>query len=166
MCLVTYSFWKLKFAITQTQSILLCLGRSYSFRKLHQHHTFSHLYNSNANFMAWTTFTEIVSVRAWHRDCSIEILVSYFSFWGVKKRYRPVGVKLKSGGSSLPLTNLVFGSRSSSKYGCAHASIGVIRLDGVYSSSWPTKSVASGVVRCRKTLKQNNRLLTVTLKCS
>lgn len=55
-------------------------------------------------------------------------------------------MKLNKGGNSLPLGSLLFGSRNSSKKGCAHASKGVIRALGVYSSSLLARAMASGGV--------------------
>lgn len=66
-------------------------------------------------------------------------------------------VKLKSGGNSRPLGSRVPCSRSSWKNECAHACNGVIRNEGVYSSSRATRSIASGGVRALNTWKQSYR---------
>ena len=73
--------------------------------------------------------------------------------------FKPCGVKLNNGGSSRPLGRRVEGSRSSSKKLCAQACSGVIRLDGVYSSSVLTRSIASGGVRGRNTCKYNQHTI-------
>ena len=65
--------------------------------------------------------------------------------------HTPCGVKLYRAGNSLPFGILEVGLRSSLKKGCAHASIGVRRLGGVYSSSLLMISIASGGVRGLKT---------------
>ena len=51
------------------------------------------------------------------------------------------------GGNSLPFGILAPGSLSSLKKACAHASMGEIREEGVYSNSRLTRSNASGGVR-------------------
>lgn len=66
----------------------------------------------------------------------------------------PCSVKLNKGGSSLPLGRRVLGSRNSLKNGCAQASSGPIRDDGVYSSSLATNSIASGGVLALNTCKK------------
>lgn len=68
-------------------------------------------------------------------------------------------VKLKSEGFSRPLGSLMLGSRSSSKKECAHASRGVRRAVGVYSSRREHKAMASGGVRGRNTLVQGCALI-------
>ena len=59
----------------------------------------------------------------------------------------PCWVKLNSEGNSLPLGIRDPGCRSSLKNGWAHASMGLMREDGVYSRRWLTRSIASGGVR-------------------
>lgn len=71
------------------------------------------------------------------------------------KRNLPCGVKLKSGGKSLPLGILAPGWRSSSKNGWAQASIVFNREEGLYSNSLLTKSMASGGVLGRNTYDKN-----------
>ena len=73
----------------------------------------------------------------------------------------PCREKLNNGGSSLPFGNRTPGSRSSLKNGCAHASRGFNRLNGVYSKSLLTKEVASGGVRGLKTC--NNGIIVTKL---
>lgn len=62
--------------------------------------------------------------------------------------------KSNSGGKSLPLGNLQVGSLSSSKKGWLRPSIGFSLFVGEYWSICETRSMASGVVRERKTLCQ------------
>lgn len=68
---------------------------------------------------------------------------------------QPVGLKLKSCGSSRPLGRRVFGWRNSSKKAWEQASNGENREAGVYSSKREHKVMASGGVRglntCNKT---------------
>ena len=68
----------------------------------------------------------------------------------------PCDVKLNNSGNSRPLGILVEGCRNSSKKGCAQASIAVIRLDGVYSNSRLTRSMASAGVRGLNTCNHDN----------
>ncbi|KYM97090.1 hypothetical protein ALC62_12198 [Cyphomyrmex costatus] len=66
-------------------------------------------------------------------------------------------VKLKSGGNSRPLGNRVPCSRNSLKNECAHACNGVMRNDGVYSSSHEHKLQALSL--CAIDTKDHNMLL-------
>ena len=75
----------------------------------------------------------------------------------LKIRHIPLGVKLNRGGSSLPLGSFVFGSRSSLKNACAHASRGLILDFGVYSSSLLHSWIASGGVLGRNTWMVKNK---------
>lgn len=63
----------------------------------------------------------------------------------------PFRVKLNNGGNSRPWGNLAFGSRSSLKNGCAHASSVLIRALGVYSNKRLVRSIASDGVLGRNT---------------
>lgn len=64
----------------------------------------------------------------------------------------PCWVKLNKGGRSRPLGNLLLGSLNSSKNGCEHASKGVIRTLGEYSSNLLANDIASGGVLGLNTL--------------
>lgn len=64
---------------------------------------------------------------------------------------------MNKAGKLRPLGKRVNGSRSSSKNECAHACMGDILEDGVYSNRRETKSIASGGVLVLNTCKINNK---------
>ena len=63
-------------------------------------------------------------------------------------------MKSKRGGISFPLAILASGALRSSKKGCVIASIEVRRAEGVYSSNFAMRSIASGGVRGRNTFEK------------
>jgi len=68
-------------------------------------------------------------------------------------------VKLNKSGSGWPLGSLVFGSRSSSKYGSRRPPRGVGLPFGSYWRSLDTNSIASLGVLCLKTLSHGRGLI-------
>lgn len=87
-------------------------------------------------------------LRAW-AGTSMEAREGLLDNWHSTRT--PWVVKLKREGLSLPLGSLTLGSRSSSKKEWAHASRGVRRAVGVYSSRREHRAMASGGVRGRNT---------------
>ena len=109
----------------------------------------SRLMNANIHWTnVFMTHSNVhIELWKWERviftdDLKYRLILSMYS-----STYSPCWAKLKSEGNSMPLGMRDPGCRSSLKNGWAHASMGLMREEGVYSKSRLTRSIASGGVR-------------------